>query len=149
MPTPRSDGQRLHAPESDTWGTNGILAGLAFRLRKLPKNQGYQRNCPPDLSAEWRERFRRLSAEAGALSRGYPYRNYRFLIALSDKLGNDGLEHRESTNIWLASRALRDEDYRRAYGYLIPHEYVVAASSAPQLIRRKSSLTRLMMLSAR
>jgi predicted nucleic acid-binding protein len=34
---------RLHAPEDDTWGTAGILAGLAFRLRKLPKNQGHER----------------------------------------------------------------------------------------------------------
>ncbi len=35
--------RRLHAPESDTWGAAGILAGMAFRLRKLPKKQGYER----------------------------------------------------------------------------------------------------------
>jgi predicted metalloprotease with PDZ domain len=79
-----------------------------------------------DVPAEWRDRFRRLIAEAGTLFGGYPYHSYHFLIALSDKLGNDGLEHRESTNIWLDTRALRDDDYRRSYGYLIPHEYVHA-----------------------
>jgi predicted nucleic acid-binding protein len=34
---------RLQAPENDTWGAAGILAGLSFRLRKLPKNQGHER----------------------------------------------------------------------------------------------------------
>jgi len=34
---------RLHAPENDTWRAAGILSGLAFRLRKLPKNQGHER----------------------------------------------------------------------------------------------------------
>jgi hypothetical protein len=34
---------RLQAPENDTWGAAGILAGLAFRLRGLPKNQGHER----------------------------------------------------------------------------------------------------------
>jgi predicted nucleic acid-binding protein len=35
--------RRLQMPASDTWGAAGILAGLAFRLRKLPKNQGHER----------------------------------------------------------------------------------------------------------
>jgi predicted nucleic acid-binding protein len=34
---------RLQPPENDTWGAAGMLAGLAFRLRKLPKNQGHER----------------------------------------------------------------------------------------------------------
>ena len=34
---------RLQAPENDSWEAAGILAGLAFRLRKLPKNQGQER----------------------------------------------------------------------------------------------------------
>ncbi len=34
---------RLQAPEDDSWGAAGILAGLIFRLRGLPKNQGHER----------------------------------------------------------------------------------------------------------
>ena len=34
---------RLQAPENDTWGAAGILAGLTFRLRGLPKNRGHER----------------------------------------------------------------------------------------------------------
>ncbi len=40
--------RRLHAPESDVWGAAGILAGMAFRLRRLPKNQGHERRLLND-----------------------------------------------------------------------------------------------------
>lgn len=75
---------------------------------------------------EWRERIRRIVAEAGALFGGYPYRRFHFLLSLGDSLGNDGLEHRESADIRLRLAGLRGEPNRRAYGYLIPHEYVHA-----------------------
>jgi predicted nucleic acid-binding protein len=39
---------RLEAPETDTWGAAGILAGLAFRLRRLPKNLGHERKLLHD-----------------------------------------------------------------------------------------------------
>jgi predicted nucleic acid-binding protein len=39
---------RLQAPENDIWGAAGMLAGLAFRLRKLPKNQGHERKLLND-----------------------------------------------------------------------------------------------------
>ena len=39
---------RLQAPENDIWGAAGILAGLAFRLRRLPKNQGHERKILHD-----------------------------------------------------------------------------------------------------
>jgi len=34
---------RLQPPENDVWGAAGILAGMLFRLRKLPRNQGHER----------------------------------------------------------------------------------------------------------
>jgi predicted nucleic acid-binding protein len=34
---------RLFPPEDHVWGAAGILSGLAFRLRKMPKNQGHER----------------------------------------------------------------------------------------------------------
>lgn len=78
------------------------------------------------VPAIWRERIRRIVAEAGALFGGYPYRCYRFLLTLADSLGNDGLEHRESADIRLRMAGLSGEPNRIAYGYLIPHEYVHA-----------------------
>jgi predicted metalloprotease with PDZ domain len=77
---------------------------------------------PPD----WYRWFGRLEAEAGALFGGYPYSSYRFLLALSDELGHDGLEHLRSSDIRVGTRFFSDERERLAYGYLIPHEYAHA-----------------------
>jgi predicted metalloprotease with PDZ domain len=77
---------------------------------------------PPD----WFLRLARLRAEAGALFGGYPHPSYRFLLALSDELGHDGLEHLQSSDIRVGARFFSDDNERLAYGYLIPHEYVHA-----------------------
>jgi hypothetical protein len=34
---------RLHAPDYSTWGNAGILAGMLFRLARLPTGQGHER----------------------------------------------------------------------------------------------------------
>ncbi len=49
---------------------------------------------------------------------------YDFLVALSNEVGNDGLEHRESSDIRLGIAGVSAETYRLAFGSLIPHEYV-------------------------
>ena len=79
-----------------------------------------------ELPPEWHRRFERLVREAGALYGGYPYHSYRFQIALSDEVGNDGLEHSESTDLRMASRSFLDDALRLSWGYLIPHEYTHA-----------------------
>jgi predicted metalloprotease with PDZ domain len=111
-----------------------LIAGRHFKSIELPKSEG-----PPTfvqlagespraivLSDAWRSRFERLRAESGALFGEFPHDQYHFLITLSDELGNDGLEHRESSDIRLGADFFADENYRRAYGYLIPHEYAHA-----------------------
>lgn len=39
---------RLQDPDNGTWGAAGVLAGMAFRLRRLPKNQGHERKTLHD-----------------------------------------------------------------------------------------------------
>jgi len=34
---------RLHAPDATAWGRAGMLAGLLFRLSRLPKGEGHER----------------------------------------------------------------------------------------------------------
>lgn len=34
---------RLHAPDANDWGRAGIVAGLLFRLSRLPKGEGHER----------------------------------------------------------------------------------------------------------
>jgi predicted metalloprotease with PDZ domain len=76
------------------------------------------------LPAAWQDRIARIVDETGTLFGGYPYREYHFLLSLSDQVGNDGLEHRESSDIRMALAGLQGDANRVAYGYLIPHEYV-------------------------
>jgi hypothetical protein len=34
---------RLHAPDATAWGRAGMVAGLLFRLNRLPKGEGHER----------------------------------------------------------------------------------------------------------
>lgn len=111
-----------------------VLAGKNFGSWQIPS-----RISPPvfvdvatdtaaetNMPAKWQDRFAGLLAETGALFGGYPYQKYHFLLALSDDVGNDGLEHRESSDIRLSRRFFWEEANRLSYGYLIPHEFVHA-----------------------
>jgi predicted metalloprotease with PDZ domain len=78
------------------------------------------------LSDRWRQHIRRVVDETSELFGGVPYEHYDFLLALSAEVGNDGVEHRQSSDIRLGMRGLVDEANRLAFGYLVPHEYVHA-----------------------
>ena len=62
--------------------------------------------CPPkDLAA-----YQKLVAETGALFGARHYRDYHFLLTLSDQVGGHGLEHHESNDSAAAERTLLDPD---------------------------------------
>jgi predicted metalloprotease with PDZ domain len=77
-----------------------------------------------DVTLEWEAWLRRLIAEARALFGGFHFDQYRFLLALSDELGNDGIEHQQSSDNRVGARLFCDEALRLSYGYLLPHEFV-------------------------
>lgn len=66
----------------------------------------------------------KLVAEARALFRAEHYRGYTFLLTLSDHVASFGLEHHESSDDRVAERSLVDDDHRRLFAGLLPHEYV-------------------------
>jgi predicted metalloprotease with PDZ domain len=111
-----------------------VLAGRAFADVQVRSAGGPSVHVdvagarPADVAipSDWLHRFERLVAEAGALFGGYPHPSYRFLLALSDELGHDGLEHLQSSDVRVGGRFFSDEQERLGYGYLIPHEYVHA-----------------------
>ncbi|MGB9145666.1 MAG: M61 family peptidase [Acidobacteriaceae bacterium] len=65
-----------------------------------------------------------LVAEAGKLFGTRHYRDYHFLLALSDHVQHFGLEHHESNDSRLPERTLLDPDGAFVVGSLLPHEYV-------------------------
>ena len=68
--------------------------------------------------------YKRLVAEARALFGARHYDEYHFLLALTDHLPSNGLEHHESSDNRAAERTFIDENAREVMGSLLSHEYV-------------------------
>ena len=68
--------------------------------------------------------YTRLVAEAQALFGAHHYRNYHFLLTLSDHTNSFGLEHHESSDNRVKERTLIDPDTFVMRAGLLPHEFV-------------------------
>jgi predicted metalloprotease with PDZ domain len=76
--------------------------------------------APPDLI----DHYRKLVREAKALFGATHYREYHFLLALSDRIGHFGLEHHESSDDQARENYLTDPISNLVGATLLPHEYV-------------------------
>jgi predicted metalloprotease with PDZ domain len=65
----------------------------------------------------------RLVEESGKLFGTRHYRDYRFMLTLSDHVLHFGLEHHESNNSRLPERALLSPNAGVSIGYLLGHEF--------------------------
>lgn len=77
-----------------------------------------------DASPELIANFRQLIREAHALFGATHYREYHFLLALSDRIAHFGLEHHESSDDQTRERFLIDAATTAASASLLPHEFV-------------------------
>jgi predicted metalloprotease with PDZ domain len=107
-----------------------LLAGEYFR--SIPLGGGAagmrlsiaaDRGNDLDVSSRVIESLDRLGAEAMALFGPGHYRRYVWLVALGDRLGHDGLEHHESSDVREAEGLFTDPAYAIDWR-LFPHEYV-------------------------
>jgi len=76
-------------------------------------------DIPKDLAAE----FKNLVSETGALFGTRHYRDYHFLLTLSDHVAHFGLEHHESSDDRVDERTLIDSGPRTQSAFLLPHEF--------------------------
>jgi predicted metalloprotease with PDZ domain len=76
--------------------------------------------APDDLIAHYRS----LVNETGALFQSRHYRDYHFLVTLSDHVANFGLEHHESSDDRVKERTLIEPYGRTAEASLLSHEFV-------------------------
>ena len=67
--------------------------------------------------------LRQLVAETGALFGGRHYRHYDFLLALTDHLQPNGLEHHESSDNRVPERTMHDTEILETQMDLLPHEF--------------------------
>jgi len=77
-----------------------------------------------NLSPELQKDYTRLVAETGALFGARHYRDYHFLLTLSDHVAHFGLEHHESDDSRVAERSLIESAPRLEMAGLLPHEFV-------------------------
>src|SRR5580658_4086042 len=77
-----------------------------------------------NMSPENQKEMINLVAESGKLFGARHYRDYHFLLALSDHVAHFGLEHHESNNSRLPERTLLLPSSGMALGGLLAHEFV-------------------------
>lgn len=75
---------------------------------------------PPD---EVWDHYKNLVKQATTLFGATHYRDYHFLLSLSDHVAHFGLEHHESDDSRTDERGLVDPSLRELEGSLLPHEY--------------------------
>jgi predicted metalloprotease with PDZ domain len=68
--------------------------------------------------------YRNLVEEANTLFGAHHYRDYHFLLTLSDHVAHFGLEHHESSDDRIDEDSLVDDDMRKITSGLLPHEFV-------------------------
>src|SRR5262245_14305034 len=110
-----------------------VLAGRHFRRFEL--SPGVKPAHYLDVAADSEEalnaspeligKYQRLIKEALALfGNSTHYREYHFLLALSDQIAHFGLEHHESSDNQAREAFLTDEMIHLAGSSLLPHEFV-------------------------
>jgi len=108
-----------------------LLTGAFFKTYELSPGQKpeHRLNIAADSEAatavtpEELQHLRQLVAETGALFRARHYRHYDFLLALTDHLDPNGLEHHESSDNRAPERTLLDSDTLETETDLLPHEF--------------------------
>lgn len=108
-----------------------LFAGAFFKTYDLSPGQKpeHRLNITADsaiatsLSKDQLTNFRQLVAETGALFGARHYRHYDFMLALTDHLPVNGLEHHESSDNRGPEKMLLDPDSLEGLMDLLPHEF--------------------------
>jgi len=133
LPVSSQTGNEIRfVPESLTMLVDGpVIAGEYLKVVPLndenpPAELDLVADSPAALDAppEVWEHYRSLVKQAGLLFGAHHYRDYHFLLTLSDHVAHFGLEHHESNDSRTEERGLVEEQGRLRSAGLLPHEYV-------------------------
>jgi predicted metalloprotease with PDZ domain len=107
-----------------------VIAGEFLKVVPLAQNPLTEMDIAADSAAAldapqdlW-DHYKNLVEQANKLFGAHHYRDYHFLLSLSDHVAHFGLEHHESDDSRISERALVDEGPRKLAAELLPHEYV-------------------------
>jgi predicted metalloprotease with PDZ domain len=109
-----------------------VLTGRYFRAIDLSPGQNPHHeldiaaDSPADLelTPETEAHYRQLVVQAGALFESRHYRDYHFLVSLSENIAHFGLEHHESSDDRSFEKSMTDPATLISTASLLPHEYV-------------------------
>jgi predicted metalloprotease with PDZ domain len=126
-----SEGIEFETVSLTTLVDSPVLAGAYMKTYDLAPGQkpAHKINIAADSAAmaeatpEELASWRQLVAETGALFGARHYRHYDFLLALTDHLAPNGLEHHESSDNRVPERTLHDADLLETQMDLLPHEF--------------------------
>ena len=108
-----------------------VIAGIHYRAIDLGNHDGLHHEIDAaadseaalQISPELQKKYENLVVEAGTLYAARHYRDYHFLLSLSDHVAHFGLEHNESSDDRIEESGITDPDMIKLASTLLPHEY--------------------------
>ena len=127
-----ADGLEFAPVSLETLVDSPLVAGAHFRTVELTPGAKPAHSlhlvadsaAALELKPENGRQFSHLVAETGALFGARHYRDYHFLLTLSDHVAHFGLEHHESSDNRQPEKYLTDPDSLKLMALLLPHEMV-------------------------
>jgi predicted metalloprotease with PDZ domain len=107
-----------------------VIAGEFLKVVPLAEDPTTEMDIAADSAAaldapqEIWDHYKNLVEQTNKLFGAHHYRDYHFLLSLSDHVAHFGLEHHESDDSRIAERGLVDDGPRKLAAGLLPHEYV-------------------------
>jgi len=107
-----------------------VITGEFLKVVKLADDPPTEMDIAADSAAalappqEVWDHYKNLVEQANKLFGAHHYRDYHFLLSLSDHVAHFGLEHHESDDSRIEERGLVDDTARKMSAGLLPHEYV-------------------------
>jgi predicted metalloprotease with PDZ domain len=107
-----------------------VITGEFLKIVKLADDPLTEMDIAADSAAalappqEVWDHYKNLVEQANKLFGAHHYRDYHFLLSLSDHVAHFGLEHHESDDSRIDERGLVDDGERKSEAGLLPHEYV-------------------------
>jgi predicted metalloprotease with PDZ domain len=132
LPIESVDGETIKFKPSSlsTLVDSPVIAGEFLKVVKLADDPLTEMDIAADSAAalnppqEVWDHYKSLVEQANKLFGAHHYRDYHFLLSLSDHVAHFGLEHHESDDSRIDERGLVDDSARKSSASLLPHEYV-------------------------
>jgi predicted metalloprotease with PDZ domain len=132
LPIASQSGNEIHfaAASLTTLIDSPVIAGEFLKVVPLEKDPLTEMDIAADSAAaldapqEVWDHYKNLVQQSNKLFGAHHYRDYHFLLSLSDHVAHFGLEHHESDDSRIGERGLVDEGPRKLAAVLLPHEYV-------------------------